>query len=107
MAGIKGMTHFGKQIVDDVLKMKEEGKTNRQISEHYGFKDKSVIKDLIKRHNRKQRKIGCESNTKKRGRPKKTNNTELTLEKQIEQLKMENELLRSFLKESGRWDVKN
>lgn len=103
MAGFKGMKHYGNQIIDEVLKMKEEGKTNREISDYYGFKDKQVIKDLIKRYNRKQRKIASGIETKKKGRLKKV----LTLQDQINQLKMENELLKSFLKECERWDVRN
>lgn len=39
MAGKKGMKHFGDDIIEEVLQMKNEGKTNREISKYYGFKD--------------------------------------------------------------------
>ena len=35
--------NFGEQIINDVLKMKARGKTNRKISEYYEFKDKYVF----------------------------------------------------------------
>ncbi len=44
-------------------------------------------------------------NTRKRGRPRKPEPK--TPEEKIRQLEMENEVLRSFLKECERWDAKN
>ena len=32
--------HFGHLIIEDVLKMKFEGMTHKQLSDYYGFKDK-------------------------------------------------------------------
>ncbi len=49
------MKHFGEDIIKYVLRMKTEEKANREISQHYEFKDKFVIKRLISRFNRKQR----------------------------------------------------
>ncbi len=95
----KGQKQFGDIILDEVLMMKEQGKTNREISEYFGFKDKFVIKQLIARYHRKQKKLEAGILIRPKGRPKK--DTELTMEQkkdnQIRQLKMENELLRSFL----------
>lgn len=100
----KRQKQFGEVIIDEVLKMKEQGKTNREISELYGFKDKYVIKQLIARYKRRQRKIEAGILIRPKGRPRK--GTELTDEQnkdnQIKQLKMENELLRSFLQVVGR-----
>lgn len=104
MSGIKDMKHFGDAILGEVLSMKQEGKTNREISEYFGFKDKYVIKQLIARYHRKQKRIEEGILIRPKGRPRK--GTELTDDKkkdnQIKQLKMENELLRSFLQIAGR-----
>lgn len=100
----KGQKHFGDAILNEVLIMKEQGKTNREISEYFGFKDKFVIKQLIARHHRKQKKLEAGIVLRPKGRPRK--GTGLTIEQekdnQIRQLKMENELLRSFLQIAGR-----
>lgn len=98
MAGKKGATHFGKGIIDDVLRMKAEGKTNKEISVHFGFSNKRTIKDLITRYNRKQQQSG-ENHP---GRVSKQPQAEVSKDKLITQLQMENELLRSFLYEIGR-----
>lgn len=103
MAGKKGMKHFGDAIIEEVLQMKSEGKTNREISEHFGFKDKYVIKRLIKRYNAKQRKVKMGIPLRKKGRPRKSKlQSPADKDQLIKQLTMENELLRSFLLEAGR-----
>jgi len=35
-----------KVFEDEILKMKEAEKTNREIAEYFGFKDKYVVKQL-------------------------------------------------------------
>jgi len=103
VSGQKGMKHFGEQIIDDVLKMKGQGKTNREISEYYEFKDKYVIKRLISRYNRKQKMIRAGIVPQRKGRPSKGYvATEDEKDNEIKRLKMENELLRSFLQIAGR-----
>lgn len=82
----------------EILKMKKCGKTNREIAEFFGFKSKSTVKDFIKRLHRKERKATTVIPNKK-GRPKK--NSTLTVKELLaenKQLKMENDLLRDFLK---------
>ena len=49
-------THV-KLLETEILKMKESGKTHREIAEHLGFRDKYVVKEFIKRHNRVQKQI--------------------------------------------------
>lgn len=103
MAGIKGMKRFSNTITEEVFRMKSEGKTNKQISELLGLNNRTVIKNLINRHNRKQRQIECGLSPKKRGRPPKNKlRTETQKDSLINQLQMENDLLRSFLSEVGR-----
>ena len=44
------MKHFGELIILDVLEMKKEGKSNKEIAQHYGFDNLKVIKNLIYRN---------------------------------------------------------
>lgn len=103
MSGKKGTKHFGETIIKDVLQMKSEGKTNREISEYYELKDKYVIKQLLVRYNRKQKLLQAGIVPRRKGRPPKSY-TATTDEKdnEIKRLRMENELLRSFLQIVGR-----
>lgn len=99
----KGQKHFGAAIIDQVLEMKHQGKTHREISEHFGFEDKGVIDRLITRYNSKQRQFEAGIAPRKKGRPRKSEiNTEAAKDELIKQLQMENDLLRSFLSETGR-----
>lgn len=99
----KGRKHYGNAIIEEVLQMVSEGKTQREISEYYGFKDKMVVRELIKRHNRKIRIIESGIIPRKIGRPRKSKlRTPEDKDRLIKQLKMENELLRSFLSDAGR-----
>ncbi|WP_371376313.1 hypothetical protein [Sporomusa aerivorans] len=103
MSGKKGTKHFGEAIIKDVLQMKSEGKTNREISEYYKFKDKYVIKQLIARNNRKEKMIQVGIVPRRKGRPPKGYiATADEKDNEIKRLKMENELLRSFLQIVGR-----
>ena len=92
--------HYWKEILPKVTKMKEAGYTHKQIGEELGYSQEQ-IKQLVKRNRKKQKKQ--QTVQKQRGRPrKKPLSTEDEYRKRIEQLEMENELLRSFLQEIGR-----
>jgi transposase len=92
--------HYGKYIIKQVLEMKEQGITHKAIAEENGL-TKIQIKKLVERYNRKSRNPVTVQ--KRRGRPRKhpiTSQREMELE--IKRLKMEVELLRSFLQAAGR-----
>lgn len=92
--------HYWKEILPKVTEMKEAGYTHKQIGEELGYSQEQ-IKQLVKRNRKKQKKKLTVQ--KQRGRPrKKPLSTEDEYRKRIEQLEMENELLRSFLQEIGR-----
>lgn len=100
---VKGRKHFGDAIIDEVLKMKNEGKSNSEICERFGLSSKRVIVQLINRYHRKQRLMMSGVLPRKIGRPRKSElATAQYQDNIIKQLKMENELLRSFLSEAGR-----
>ena len=95
-------THI-KMFEEEIFKMKEEGKTNREIAEHFGFKDKYIVKQLVARKNRKERYLQAGITQRRRGRPRKGYQpTEQDKENEIKRLKMENVLLRDFLQLAGR-----
>lgn len=103
MAGRKGMKHFGAAIIDEVLEMQRQGITQREIAEHFELRDRMVVEQLIKRHNRKQRQIEAGYIPRKKGRPRKEERSiEEQKDEHIKRLRMENELLRAFLSEAER-----
>ncbi|NLB90234.1 MAG: transposase [Clostridiales bacterium] len=94
--------HYGEQIISEVLKLRTEGKTYKAIGEKFGLK-KEQVRELIKRHRRKEEKklLGVEIRPK--GRPRTRNLTkQQQLELEKKRLKRENDLLRSFLQAAGR-----
>ena len=102
-----------KDYEEEILKLREEGKSKREICEKYGFTIKQLT-DFITRYNRSQRKLSAGISLKKRGRPRKDGaelppsvqqlskltqlQYELAMkERHIKALEMENELMRDFL----------
>jgi len=86
-------------LLPDIKAMVEEGKTQREIAEHYGFKDKSIVKGLLKRERKKQIQQ-LQRVPKQRGRKPAKTLQEYKYENK--RLKMENELLRDFLQSMER-----
>ena len=82
-------------LLPEIERMVEEGRSQREIAEYYGFKDKYVVKELLKRERRKKERI-----PKTRGRKPAKTLAEYKYENK--RLKMENELLRDFLQFTGR-----
>ena len=94
-------THM-KLIEAKIFEMREEGKTRREIAEHFGM---SVvqIKNLINRNNRAKREKEAGILPHRKGRPPKGHmRTEQEKDNEIKRLRMENELLRDFLRLAGR-----
>lgn len=85
--------------------MLAEGKTQREVAEYYGFKDKQVVKKLLKRERAKQRKLEAGVLPRPKGRPRKDAASRDIMPEQayeIHRLQMENKLLRDFLQFTGR-----
>jgi transposase len=88
-------THV-QSLLPEIKAMVEAGKTQREIAEHYGFSDKSVVKRLLERERRKE----LQGIPKQRGRKPAKTLAEYKYENK--RLKMENELLRDFLQSTER-----
>lgn len=77
-----------------------EGKTQRDVAEYFGSKDKYVVKRLLNRQREKRRKLEAGIVPRPKGMPRKDAAprdvaTEQAYE--IARLQMENKLLRDFL----------
>ena len=101
------------QYEKEILRLKEDGYTKREIGENLGFSYEQ-IHNFISRYNEKQRRITAGVTLKRKGRPPKNyvvseqdKVAELKYilaqkEAKIKTLEMENELMRDFLSLTGR-----
>ena len=105
--------HHINEYEKEILEMRRQGKSRREICEKYGFSIKQLA-DFVTRYNRKQKKLAAGILIKPKGRPRK-DGTELPpsiqqlskltqlqyklamKERHIKRLEMENELMRDFL----------
>lgn len=100
----RNYTHI-QEFLPEIEEMIAAGKSQREVAKHFGFKDKYVVKEVLKRQRRKQRKIEAGIVPRPKGRPRKdTAVRDIVAEQayEIKRLQMENELLRDFLRSTGR-----
>lgn len=100
----RNYTHI-QELLPQIKAMLAEGKTQREVAEHYGFKDKCVVKQLLTRERRKERRLEAGMIPRPKGRPRKNAAPRDIVAEQayeIQRLRMENELLRDFLQSTGR-----
>lgn len=89
-------------LSDEIFRLKENGKTHREIGELYGL-TKEQIKGFVNRRNRKRRLVdkGCVPRPK--GRPRKNAVDERTLlHNELIELRMKVDVLQNFLCTIGR-----
>ena len=108
----RGYLHI-KEYEREILELKSQGKTNREICEKFGFTMKQ-LKNFITRHNNNTKKLKAGVIIKGKGRPRKDGNelppsiqqlsklTQLQYElarkeSKIKSLEMQVELLQNFL----------
>ena len=80
-----------KHLEEEIFAEKAAGRTNREIGAEYGL-SKRQVECLINRHNRRKRKEAAGIIPQRRRKAPD----------ELEQLRMENELLRDFVKFIGR-----
>lgn len=100
----RNYTHV-QMLLPEIEAMIGEGKTQREVAEHFGFKDKYVVKRLLERQREKQRKLEAGIVPRPKGRPRKDAAPRDVVREQAyesERLRMENKLLRDFLRSAGR-----
>ena len=96
------------QYEEEILELKAQGSTQREIAERFGF-TKEQVKGFIKRQHKKERKLAAGIALKKKGRSLKDDKYAETdkvnelkyiiarKDAKIKTLEMENELMRDFL----------
>ena len=92
-------------LLPEIRAMEAAGKTKREIAEHFGLRDKYVVKQLLARERRKEEKIAAGIMPRPKGRRRKDDAPRDVVADQayeINRLKMENQLLRDFLRLTGR-----
>ena len=102
--GKRNYTHV-QALLPEIKAMLAEGQTQREVAEHYGFKNKQVVKKLLERERRKERKLAAGIIPRPKGRPRKDTAPRNIVAEQayeIQRLQMENKLLRDFLHFTGR-----
>jgi hypothetical protein len=95
----RNYTHV-QMLLPEIEAMIAERKTQREVAEYFGFKDKYVVKRRLNRQREKRRKLEAGIVPRPKGRPRKDAAprdvaTEQAYE--IARLRMENKLLRDFL----------
>lgn len=97
-----------KQYEKEILELRNQGLTQREIAERLGF-SKDQVKEFFHRYNRNQKKLATGIAIKRKGRPPKdcvvTEQDKVAELKyiiarkdaKIKSLEMENELMRDFL----------
>ena len=66
----RNYTHV-QMLLPEIKAMLAEGKTQREVSEYYGFRDKQVVKRLLERERRKEQKLEAGIRPRPKGRPRK------------------------------------
>ena len=92
------------EIEPEIISMREAGQTLREIAEHFGLEIKQ-LKNLVNRRNRRQKRMDAGIVPHPKGRPRKDAPARDVVAEQtyeINRLKMENKLLRDFLRLTGR-----
>ena len=100
----RNYTHI-QALLPEIKAMLAEGKTQREIAEYFGLRGKQVVKELLKRERRKERKLEAGILPRPEGRLRKAASPrDLVAEQayEIQRLRMENKLLRDFLQSIGR-----
>ena len=100
----RNYTHV-QMLLPEIEAMMAERKTQREVAEYFGFKDKYVVKRLLNRQREKRRKLEAGIVPRPKGRPRKDAAprdvaTEQAYE--IARLQMVNKLLRDFLQYAER-----
>ena len=102
--GKRNYTHV-QALLPEIKAMLAEGKTRQEVAEHYGFKDKQVVKKLLERERARQRKLEAGIIPRPKGKPRKPiipGDVVAEQAYEIQRLQMENKLLGDFLQFTGR-----
>ena len=86
----------------EILAMRKAGKTRQEIADHLGLSKKQII-NWVTRYNKAQAALAKGITPKAKGRPQKDDQPPHQSEAaELKRLRMENQLLRDFLRLAGR-----
>ena len=87
-----------KVLLPEIQEMLAQGKSHREIEEHFGLTGERPIHHLLKQERRRESKLASGTLQKPKGRPRTRPLTKVEeYEREISRLQMENKLLRDFL----------
>ncbi len=87
-----------KAIEAGIIELREAGKSRQEIADYFGLSKKQIA-NWVTRHNREQVQLAKGILPGRRGRPRKDGKPPQTSEAtELKQLRMENQLLRDFLR---------
>ena len=90
-------------LLPEIKEMIAEGKSHREIEDHFGLTGERPIHHLLKQEHRREKKLATGIIPKAKGRPRKDGQSpKQDLQKEVERLRMENKLLRDFLQSTER-----
>ena len=92
-----------KIILPEIKAMIVEGKSHKEIEEHFGLSGERPEHHLLKQERRREKKLAAGIPVKSKGRPRKDGQPiKQNMEVKIKQLRMENKLLRELLQSIAR-----
>ena len=90
-------------LLPQIKEMIAEGKSHKEIEEHFGLTGERPIHHLLKQERRREKKMATGVIPKPKGRPRKDGQPpKQDLQKEVDRLRMENKLLRDFLQSTER-----
>ena len=85
-------------LLPEIKGMIAEGKSHREIEEHFGLTGERPIHHLLKQEHRREKKLEAGVVQRPKGRPRKDGQPpKQNIETEVKRLRMENKLLRDFL----------
>lgn len=92
-----------KLIEAEIDEMLAQGKSHKEIETHFGLQGNRPLHNFLKKRRRKEKKVLAGIALRPKGRhPKGSKMPQAEKDYEIKRLKMENELLRDFLRLAGR-----
>lgn len=87
-----------KVLLPEIRAMLAEGRSHREIEEHFGLTGERPVHHLLKQEHRREKKLAEGGTVRPKGRPRKDGQPpHQSIETEIKRLRMENKLLRDFL----------
>ena len=92
-----------KVLLPEIKAMLAEGRSHREIEEHFGLIGERPVHHLLKQEHRRAKKLAAGLAPKPKGRPRKDGQPpKQDIQKELARLRMENKLLRDFLQSMER-----